>query len=82
MVHRDIKAGNLFLCGTGQVKVTDFGIARVVSGTSLTATGTLVGTLPYMAPEQWLGEPAAFSNDIWRSAVSCTSLRQAGRRTP
>jgi serine/threonine protein kinase len=69
VVHRDIKPGNLFLCDTGQVKVTDFGIARAVSGTSLTATGTLVGTLPYMAPEQWLGEAAAFSNDIW--AVGC-----------
>lgn len=47
VVHRDIKPGNLFLCGTGQVKVTDLGIARAVSGTGLTATGTLVGTLPY-----------------------------------
>ena len=35
----------------------------------LSATGTLIGTLPYMAPEQWLGGPAAFSNDIW--AVGC-----------
>ena len=48
VVHRDIKPGNLFLCYTGQVKVTDFGIAKAVSGTSLTATGTLVGTLPYI----------------------------------
>jgi serine/threonine protein kinase len=39
VVHRDIKPGNLFLCDTGQVKVADFGIARAVSGTSLTATG-------------------------------------------
>jgi hypothetical protein len=69
VVHRDIKPGNLFLCNTGQVKVTDFGIAKAVSGTSLTATGTLIGTLPYMAPEQWLGEAAAYSNDVW--AIGC-----------
>jgi serine/threonine protein kinase len=80
VVHRDIKPGNLFLCGTGQVKVTDFGIARAVSGTSLTATGTLVGTLPYMAPEQWLGEPAAFSNDIW--AVGCVLYELVSGRPP
>jgi serine/threonine protein kinase len=69
VVHRDIKPGNLFLCDSGLVKVTDFGIAKAVSGTRLSATGTLIGTFPYMAPEQWLGEPAAFSNDIW--AVGC-----------
>jgi len=69
VVHRDIKPGNLFICDSGLVKVTDFGIAKAISGTRLSATGTLIGTFPYMAPEQWLGEPAAFSNDIW--AVGC-----------
>src|SRR5450756_369441 len=69
VVHRDIKPGNLFLCDTGVVKVTDFGIARTISGTKLTATGTIIGTFAHMAPEQCLGEPAAFSNDIW--AVGC-----------
>ena len=80
VVHRDIKPGNLFLCDKGQVKVTDFGIAKAVSGTSLTATGTLVGTLPYMAPEQWLGETAAFSNDIW--AVGCVLYELLSGRPP
>jgi hypothetical protein len=80
VVHRDIKPGNLFLCDTGQVKVTDFGIAKAVSGTSLTATGTLVGTLPYMAPEQWLGEAAAFSNDIW--AIGCVLYELLSGRPP
>lgn len=69
VVHRDIKPGNLFLCDSGLVKVTDFGIAKAASGTRLTATGTLVGTVPYMAPEQWLSEPASPANDMW--AVGC-----------
>jgi serine/threonine protein kinase len=69
VVHRDIKPGNLFLCDSGLVKVTDFGIAKAASGTRLTATGTLVGTVPYMAPEQWLGEPVSSANDVW--AVGC-----------
>ena len=80
VVHRDIKPGNLFLCETGQVKVTDFGIAKAVSGTSLTAAGTLVGTLPYMAPEQWLGEAAAVSNDVW--AIGCVLYELVSGRPP
>lgn len=80
VVHRDIKPGNLFLCDSGLVKVTDFGIAKAVSGTRLSATGTLVGTLPYMAPEQWLGQPAAFGNDIW--AVGCVLYELLTGRLP
>jgi serine/threonine protein kinase len=61
------------------VKVTDFGIARAISGTKLTATDTIIGTFAYMAPEQCLGEPAAFSNDIW--AVGCVLYELlSGRR--
>lgn len=52
VVHRAIKPGNLFLCDTGVVKVTDFGIAKAVSGTRRSVTGTLTGTFGYMAPEQ------------------------------
>jgi len=69
VVHRDIKPGNLFLCDSGVLKVTDFGIAKVIAGTKLSVAGTLAGTLPCRAPEQWRGEPAAFSNDVW--AVGC-----------
>jgi serine/threonine-protein kinase len=70
VIHRDIKPGNLFLCKTGQTKVTDFGIAKAMSGTKLSSSGVLVGTFAYMSPEQWLGEPAAFSNDVW--SLGCT----------
>src|SRR5262249_5594109 len=65
VVHRDIKPSNLFLCSSGQVKVTDFGVAKAVGWSRLTATSALVGTPHYMAPEQWLGDPAASSSDIW-----------------
>ena len=80
VVHRDIKPGNLFVCDTGLVKVTDFGIAKAVTGTKLSATGTLIGTFPYIAPEQWLGMPAAFSNDIW--AVGCVLYEMLSGRVP
>jgi phage gpG-like protein len=80
VVHRDIKPANLFVCDTGPVKVTDFGIAKAVGGTRLSATGTLIGTFPYMAPEQWLGEPAAFGNDIW--AVGCVLYELLSARLP
>jgi peptidoglycan glycosyltransferase len=80
VVHRDIKPGNLFLCDTGLTKVTDFGIAKAISGTKLSVTGTLVGTFAYMAPEQWLGQPASFSNDIW--AVGCVLYALLSGRLP
>jgi peptidoglycan glycosyltransferase len=80
VVHRDIKPGNLFLCDNGLTKVTDFGIAKAISGTKLSATGMLIGTLAYMAPEHWLGQPAAFSNDIW--AVGCVLYELLSGRLP
>jgi len=80
VIHRDIKPGNLFLCDSGPVKVTDFGIARAVGGTTLSSPGILVGTFAYMPPEQWRGEAPAFSNDIW--AVGCVLYRLISGRPP
>jgi Protein kinase domain/PASTA domain len=80
VIHRDVKPANLFLCDTGQVKVTDFGIARGVSATTLSTPGVLVGTFAYMAPEQWRGDAPAFGNDVW--AVGCVLYRLIAGRPP
>lgn len=59
VIHRDIKPGNLLLDTRGKVWLTDFGLARVQTDPNLTATGTLLGTLRYMSPEQAAGSKAA-----------------------
>jgi serine/threonine protein kinase len=75
VVHRDIKPRNLFaLRDTGFVKVTDFGIAKALTESNAGMPGTLAGTPVYMAPEQWLGEPATFAIDIWATGCSLYEL--------
>jgi len=79
VIHRDIKPANLFLCESGQVKITDFGVARAVGETALSAA-VLVGTFAYMPPERWRGEPSAVSGDIW--AAGCVLYRLICGRMP
>jgi serine/threonine protein kinase len=65
LVHRDVKPQNLLLSADGTLKVTDFGIARLGDSTRLTLTGTLLGTTPYIAPEQALGEEVTPAADLY-----------------
>ena len=69
LVHRDIKPGNLLITPAGEVKITDFGIARVADQVSLTATGQVMGTVQYLAPEQATGKPATPSTDIYSLGI-------------
>jgi serine/threonine-protein kinase len=69
LVHRDIKPGNLLITPDGQVKITDFGIARVADQVALTATGQVMGTVQYLAPEQATGKPATPSTDIYSLGI-------------
>jgi formylglycine-generating enzyme required for sulfatase activity/tRNA A-37 threonylcarbamoyl transferase component Bud32 len=70
VVHRDIKPHNILLeAETGRSLLTDFGIARTAEGGSLTATGMVVGTPAYLAPEQVTGEPSDHRADIYALGV-------------
>lgn len=74
MVHRDIKPANILFTGENQPVLTDFGIARMLSVTGLTASGAMVGTPAYMAPEIGIGHPGTALSDIYSLGVVCISL--------
>ncbi|MEZ5338726.1 MAG: serine/threonine-protein kinase [bacterium] len=74
IVHRDIKPANLIRSSTGQVKLTDFGIARVVTDQTLTREGTIVGTPNYMSPEQIRGEEVDARSDIFSAGAMMYEL--------
>ena len=69
IVHRDIKPGNIMINRDGQVKVTDFGIARAIAEAQMTLPGTTLGSVHYFSPEQARGELATASSDTYSLGI-------------
>ncbi|WP_111768271.1 protein kinase domain-containing protein [Nakamurella deserti] len=69
LVHRDIKPGNILITPTGQVKITDFGIAKVASQVPVTKGGLVMGTAQYLSPEQAAGDDARPASDVYALGI-------------
>jgi serine/threonine-protein kinase len=69
LVHRDIKPGNILITPGGQVKITDFGIAKVAHQVPVTRSGMVMGTAQYLSPEQAAGGEAVPASDVYALGV-------------
>jgi serine/threonine-protein kinase len=80
IVHRDVKPGNLLLAEDATIRVSDFGIARAADQDTLTAVGSVLGSVGYMAPEQARGEASSPASD--RYALACVAFELLTGRRP
>ncbi|GGU56518.1 serine/threonine-protein kinase [Lentzea flava] len=80
IVHRDVKPSNIMVLPDGRVKLADFGIARAMDDPGLTATGGIMGSPGYMAPELFSGKPPSPASDLW--ALGATMFHAVEGRAP
>ncbi|MFT7838407.1 serine/threonine-protein kinase [Saccharothrix sp. BKS2] len=80
VVHRDVKPSNIMVLPDGRVKLADFGIARALDDPALTATGGVMGSPGYLAPELFAGAPPSPASDLW--ALGATLFHAAEGRSP
>jgi len=69
IIHRDVKPANLLISERNEVKILDFGLAKLAGQTRLTVTGTTIGTVAYMSPEQTQGLETDHRTDVWSLGV-------------
>ncbi|MBI1949485.1 MAG: protein kinase [Deltaproteobacteria bacterium] len=79
LIHRDISPPNIFLCNDGQVKLTDFGVAKVKQSQVLTQVGVTKGKFGYMSPEQLTGEPLDPRSDLYNVGILLYEMITAKR---
>jgi serine/threonine-protein kinase len=80
VIHRDLKPANIIVADDGEVKLTDFGIARLFGNTRLTSDGSLIGTAEYMAPEQAEGKRVTHQADLY--SLGCVLFAMLAGRPP
>ncbi|MHB8454780.1 MAG: serine/threonine protein kinase [Acidiferrobacterales bacterium] len=70
IVHRDLKPSNIFITSGHEIKLMDFGVAKILDNKDLTQSGSMIGTLMYISPEQVKGKDADFRSDIYTLGIT------------